>query len=95
MERWFAMGFFSFFRRKKKDDLPETPESELGGLKEFRESRLPPVPHAHNTGTENFSAKVDLMMAQMDSMRIQYESINERVTQIEKMVKELLDMAKS
>jgi hypothetical protein len=84
------MGFFSRFKnpfsKKKKEILHELPE-------------LPPTPSAvspitHGAPTEeNVRAKMDLLIAQIDSLRIQYETINERVTQIEKMVKELLDMA--
>ena len=59
--------------------------------------RMPsPQPMAIVSGEmENFRAKIDLMSTQIESMKIQYESMNERIIMIEKMVKELLDMAKS
>lgn len=82
------MGIFSklsgMFRRKK--EIP--PVESL--------SPSPPSPLTSEAAmTENVKAKMDLVLTQIDSLRIQYESINERITLIEKMVKELLDMAKS
>ncbi|MBI4894449.1 MAG: hypothetical protein HY833_01800 [Candidatus Aenigmarchaeota archaeon] len=62
---------------------------------------LPPLPQpsqAHQNqfaSQENMKAKIDLMMTQVDSIRLQNENLNERLVQIEKMVKQLLEMAKS
>lgn len=82
------MGIFSgigkLFRRKKEPLQP---------VESF--SLSAPAVTSEAITTENVKVKMDLVLAQVDSLRIQYESINERVKQIEKMVKELLDMAKS
>ena len=47
------------------------------------------------TATENLKAKVDLMLTQVDSLKIEYEAINQRIQNIERMVRELYAMAKS
>lgn len=65
-------------------------------------SARPPLnlPNVSSTGSsesasqENLKAKIDLMMTQIDSMKIQSQSMNERILQIENMVKQLLDMAR-
>ena len=44
---------------------------------------------------DNLKAKMDLMMSQVDSMKIENEAINQRIQNIERMVKELYVMAKS
>ena len=85
------MGIFSklagVFRRKKKEDLltPLPP--------------LPPSPtrefSAESVTTENVKARMDLVLTQMDSLRVQYETLNEKITSIEKMLKELYALAKS
>ncbi len=87
------MGIFSkitgiFQRRKRTEDL----------LKD-----LPPSPSpllaasvtAETATAENVKARMDLVLTQMDSLRVQYETMNERISNIEKMLKELYDMAKS
>ena len=48
-----------------------------------------------DASSENLKAKVDLMLTQMDSLKIEYEAINQRIQNIEKMVRELYAMAKS
>lgn len=86
--------FTGIFKKKKSIDeiLKEVPKD---------------LPNASTTGTNNFGAasesatvanvkaRMDLVLTQMDSLRVQYESVNERLINIEKMLKELYDMAKS
>ncbi len=58
----------------------------------------PPVNQATypmDVASENLKAKVDLMLTQVDSLKIEYESINQRIQNIERMVRELYTMAKS
>lgn len=45
--------------------------------------------------SDNLKAKVDLMLAQVDSLKIEYDAINQRIQSIERMVRELYTMAKS
>lgn len=86
------MGIFSkltgIFKRKKKDDI----------LKD-----LPPLPPlttktditSESATVGNVKARMDLVLTQMDSLRVQYETMSERLANIEKMIKELYEMAKS
>ena len=54
-----------------------------------------PMGYPTDASTENLKAKVDLMLTQIDSLKIEYEAINQRIQNIERMVKELYAMAKS
>lgn len=70
------------FRRKKKEEpLPEIekPKVELG---------LEPVT------MENVRAKMELVVTQMDSLRTQYEAMNERIKNIERLVTEIRGFCK-
>jgi len=74
------MGIFSIFRRKKKEsELPPEPESEA--------MRGPITPRSVEAG--NVRAQMDLVMAQIDSLRMQYETINARLQNIERLVTEI------
>ena len=60
-------------------------------------AQLPQSPQAHQNqfaSQENMKAKIDLMMTQVESIRLQNENLNERLVQIEKMVKQLLEIAR-
>lgn len=45
--------------------------------------------------SENLRAKVDLMLSQIDSLKIEYEALNQRIQNIERMIREIYAMAKS
>ena len=47
------------------------------------------------SGLENVRAKVDLVVTQIDNMKIEYETLNQRIQNIEKMVREIYAIAKS
>lgn len=46
------------------------------------------------TTAENVRAKMDLVMTQLDSLRTQYETLNERIKNIEKLVMEIRSYCK-
>ncbi len=86
--------FTGIFKKKKSVDeilkevpkgLPSVPSTEGNNFGTTSESAT----------TANVKARMDLVLTQMDSLRVQYESVNERLINIEKMLKELYDMAKS
>lgn len=85
-------SIFNLFKRKPKEE--KTDYSSLVSSPSLSPTTSTPIT-SEFAAQENTKAKLDLIMTQIDSMRIQQESINERVSQIEKMVKQLLDMAKS
>lgn len=78
------MGIFSrlkFWKKKKEVALPPVEPSK------------PPTVEA--TTMENVKAKMDLILTQLDSLRVQNETLNERIKNIEKAVAEILSIAKS
>lgn len=80
------MAIFKFGSKKKEEPKIEEPA--------VRMPALPEVPN-EPANLENIKTKVDLILSQIDSLKIRYESLNERIILIEKMVKEMYDMAKS
>jgi hypothetical protein len=69
-----------------------------------REKELPPLPPieplkppigAEATTMENVKAKMDLILTQLDSLRVQNETLSERIKTIEKCMVEILEIAKS
>ncbi len=50
-----------------------------------------PSPSSGNIAADNIKAKLDLMTMQMDGMKIQYESLNQRLIQIENMVRSIYE----
>ncbi|MBI1979024.1 MAG: hypothetical protein HYS62_03125 [Candidatus Aenigmarchaeota archaeon] len=85
--------FRLIFGGKKKGTSPEeTP------MTDYSTPQYTPVnqpSYSTDVATENLKAKVDLMLTQVDSLKIEYEAINQRIQNIEKMVRELYAMAKS
>jgi hypothetical protein len=60
---------------------------------------LPPLPSKPETSFEptnmdNVKAKMELVLTQMDSLRIQYETLNERMKNIERLVTEIRSYCK-
>lgn len=79
---------FGIFKKIFKSKKEEQPMSPLTGIAK-------PGIAAETTSAENMKAKMDLVLAELDSLRVQYEAINQRIQTIETMVKELYAMAKS
>lgn len=78
------MGILSrlkFWKRKKKEAVP------------VEMHRLPPTPEV--ASMENIKAKMDLIQTEIDSLRVQNETLNERIKNMEKNVTEILGIAKS
>lgn len=71
-----------FWKRKKEIPLPPV------------EPPKPPTT-AEATTMENVKAKMDLILTQIDSLRVQNETLNERIKNIEKAVAEILRIAKA
>lgn len=77
------MGLFSIFKREKKElppleELPKIPEALPTPEKKLEEGSM-----------ENLKIKIDLVLTHLDSLKTQYEALNERIKNIEKMVEEI------
>jgi len=69
-----------FWKRKKEEPVVEIPKE-------------PPTPEV--ASRENLKAKMDLILTQMDSLRVQNETLAERVKNVERGIAEVLEIAKS
>jgi len=83
------MGLFSaiFGRKKRRIVEPMMPTHY-------------PTPRISNisgdsTMMENVKSKMDLVLTQLDSIRTDYQIMNERVSKIENILKEIYELAKS
>ncbi len=72
--------------RKKKDKEPEKPPIY---------TPLPGQVTQETTTIENVKSKMDLVLSRLDSLRTEHETLNERVGNMERMLKEIYAMAKS
>ncbi|MEM5794076.1 MAG: hypothetical protein QXS48_02525 [Candidatus Aenigmatarchaeota archaeon] len=81
------MGIFSFLRRKKEPSIP----TELPELPPLPPSPSLPKPEAsvESSSIENLRVKIDLVLTHIDSLKTQYETLNERIKNIEQMVQEI------
>jgi hypothetical protein len=77
----------------------------LEGLKNIfgRKKELPPLPALpeppkpitfEGASTENMKAKMDLLLTQLESLNVRYETLNQRLANVEKMVQEIYVIAK-
>jgi hypothetical protein len=68
--------------------------------KQEAEIVLPPEPSPPKTETpesvslESIKAKMDLIITHLDGLKAQYTTLNERLENLEKMVREIYQMAK-
>jgi hypothetical protein len=65
------------------------------GIFRRKEKEEKPEITLESASFENLMAKLKLVLTEMDSLRTEFGILNERVKNIEKMVKELYSMAKS
>ncbi len=81
---------FLFGRRKKDPGMQEMPSATYQP-----QYQAPAQMSPQDMSSENTKAKMDLVLTQIDSLKIEYETINQRIQNIERMVRELYAMAKS
>ncbi|MEM5808148.1 MAG: hypothetical protein QW818_03385 [Candidatus Aenigmatarchaeota archaeon] len=86
--------FKLIFGGKKKETLEEPLKNPPSAYPTINLPSPTSQPTLDSTN-ENLKAKVDLMLTQIDSLKIEYEAINQRIQNIERMVRELYAMAKS
>lgn len=87
-----AFPFKLIFGGRKKKSTTEEP---LNYPTPYTPSANQPSAYPTDVSSENLKAKVDLMLTQIDSLKIEYEAINQRIQNIERMVREIYAMAKS
>jgi len=76
------MVSLKFWRKKKKfEDVSDVPMD------------LPKITGEANA--ENVKAKMDLVLTQIQSLNVRYETVNERLDRIEKMIQEIYRIAKA
>ena len=79
------LGFLKrIFRRREKEE----PIPELSAIEE-RPISLEPAT------LENLKAKMDLILTQLDSVRVQNETLNERIKTLERILLEIRKLATS
>ncbi|MEM5883158.1 MAG: hypothetical protein QXQ77_02875 [Candidatus Aenigmatarchaeota archaeon] len=79
------MGIFSFLRRKKKASIT----TEIPELPPLPPSLPKPEVSIEPSSIENLRAKIELILTHIDSLKTQYETLNERIKNIEQMVQEI------
>lgn len=77
---------FGFFKRKKEKELPKIEGPKIPEISPKTEESI---------GIENIKAKIDLMLTQIESLRAKYETMNTKIAEIERMIREIYEMAKS
>ena len=78
-----VFGFKNPFAKKGKPLVQEIPKLEL------------PKPSMSETSTtDNMKAKMDLVLTQLESLNVRYETLNQRLSNIERMVQEIYVIAK-
>ncbi len=85
--------FKLIFGGKKREPPVEEPLTNYPATQYTPPTSQPSYPT--DVASENLKAKVDLMLTQIDSLKFEYEAINQRIQNIERMVRELYAMAKS
>lgn len=76
-------GLKKIFGRKK--ELPPIPKEIL---------ELPKTVTAESSDTGNLKAKMDLLLTQLESLNVRYETLNQRLANMERMVQEIYVIAK-
>ena len=81
------MGILDIFKKRKKRDIDklDEPLRPKSGLPEITRNIEPRMGH----GPDEMRSQIDLLTAQMQSLRLQYEAINSRLQNIERLVTEI------
>jgi hypothetical protein len=70
-----------FARKKELPVAPTVPE-------------MPRLTTAEATTAENVKAKMDLLLTQLESLNVRYETLNQRLANVERMIQEIYVIAK-
>lgn len=86
------MGIFSFFRKKKEERKPELPKETIP---EIKPGEIEPKIETKPEEIKTLEARTNLLLTKFESLEAKQESISERLKNIERMLNELYQMAKS
>jgi hypothetical protein len=85
------MGFFSKLNPFKKKEKVE--DVDLAATGNIPHEMVPKI--TGETNIENVKAKMDLVLTQIQSLNVRYETVNSRLERIEQMIQEIYKIAKS
>lgn len=87
------MGVFSKLNPfKKKEKVTDT---DLAGNLDIPLAISSKMSSAGDANVENVKAKMDLVLTQMQSLNVRYETLNSRLERIEQMIQEIYKIAKT
>jgi hypothetical protein len=82
------LGIKNPFKKEKKDILPLTQEPLQTSIKQEI------VKAEEALSQESKKTEIEVLLAKIDALKFQYEALNEKINNIEKMIKEIYQMAK-
>jgi len=88
------MGMFSFFKKKKEMEIPKEEKLPEPSKPEFQ-PLVETSPAKEKEDVSNLKAKTDLLLTKIESLETRQESLLEKVKNIERMLNEIYEMAKS
>ncbi|MBI2546835.1 MAG: hypothetical protein HYW23_00100 [Candidatus Aenigmarchaeota archaeon] len=86
---------FRLIFREKKQEPPMEETSQADTTNTPSPGATSPVVAPNQSDNTDLETRIDLMLSQFDNIKLEYEAMNQRVQNIERMVKELYTMAKS
>jgi hypothetical protein len=84
------LGIKNPFKKKKEISLPPVTQKLESPIKEEGKKIEQAPPSEEGKRTE-----IEVLIAKIDALKFQYEALNEKISNIEKMVKEIYELAKS
>jgi hypothetical protein len=76
-----------FKKEKKEVDIPLLPQQPLPTEVKEESVKVEPIP-------ETKIKEIEVLNAKIDALKFQYEALNEKINNIEKMVREIYQLAK-
>ncbi|MFZ8830314.1 MAG: hypothetical protein ACO2OO_02615 [Candidatus Aenigmatarchaeota archaeon] len=76
-----------FKKEKKEVDIPLPPQQPLPTEVKEESVKVEPIP-------ETKIKEIEVLNAKIDALKFQYEALNEKINNIEKMVREIYQLAK-
>jgi wobble nucleotide-excising tRNase len=81
-------GIKNPFKKEKSENLPLIQETLQPSIKQESVKVEEALPQ------ESKKTEIEVLLAKIDALKFQYEALNEKINNIEKMIKEIYQMAK-